>query len=274
MKKHFILLLLLLLLTAFMTFDSFAESALIAAVDEKASPAVSQDDPGWIEGEGMDAVRIAYDEISIWSYAERQTAPESVRNSLGYAYSVIRGVASLGELNAQLDAEVQTFNTSFSAAAFVVSDLFCLSLTEEKTALLQIGENRTLQITLQYVSEESRRAPVVIFQDPVNKTWSLAECRFADEPDTISIRLSEPGTIAILAVDGTRMDSRDMTGTDRYIWISVLVVMAAIFAAVTLFIVFYRRGRPASHGTGTDAFGTSRPGGESLGEKPIDGTLR
>ena len=265
MKKRIVSLLLLLVLTASMTFHSFAESALLSTVDEKPSPPVSEGDPGWIKGEGMDAVRVGYDEISIWSYAERQTAPESVRNSLGYAYSVIRGVTSLGELNAQLDAEVQTFDTSFSAAAFVVCDLFCLSLAEEKLALLQSGEKRTLQITLQYTSAVTRRAPVVICQDPVNKTWTLAECRFGDAPDTITIQLSELGTIAILSVDGTRMDSRDMAGIDKYIWISASVVMTVIFAAVTLFVVFYRRGRSAPHGAASEPTRSSCPVDESTG---------
>ncbi len=260
MKKRIVSLLLLLVLAASMTFHSFAESALISAVDEKPSPPISRDNPGWIEGEGMDAVPVENDEISIWSYAERQTAPESVRNSLGYAYSVIRGVASLGELNAQLDAEAQTFDTSFSAAAFVVSDLFCFTLTEEKSALLQSGEKRTLQVTMQYTSVVRHRAPVVICQDPVNKTWSLVECSFGDAPDTIAIRLSELGMIAILAVDGTRMDSRDIAGADKFIWISALVVMMVIFAIVTLFVVFYRRRRQAPHGAVSDPPGTTRRG--------------
>ena len=142
MKKRIVSLLLLLVLSALMTVHSVAESTLASSVDEKSSPSFSPSNAGFIVGKGMDTVRVGHDEISIWAYAERQTAPESVRNSLGYAYSVIRGVSSLGELNAQLDAEAQTIDSSFSAAAFVVSDLFCPSLAENKLKLLQSGEER------------------------------------------------------------------------------------------------------------------------------------
>ena len=144
MKKRIVSLLLLLVLSALMTVHSVAESTLASSVDEKSSPSFSPSNAGFIVGKGMDTVRVGHDEISIWAYAERQTAPESVRNSLGYAYSVIRGVSSLGELNAQLDAEAQTIDSSFSAAAFVVSDLFCPSLAENKLKLLQSGEERDI----------------------------------------------------------------------------------------------------------------------------------
>lgn len=250
MKKRIVSLLLLLVLSALMTVHSVAESTLASSVDEKSSPSFSPSNAGFIAGKGMDTVRVGHDEISIWAYAERQTAPESVRNSLGYAYSVIRGVSSLGELNAQLDAEAQTFDSSFSAAAFVVSDLFCPSLAENKLTLLQSGEERTLQIDLQYAFGEDHRAPIVICQNPVNNTWSVVDCRVAGEPDTISIRLSKLGPVAILTVDRTRMDSREIAGIDKYIWISTLAVMAVIFGAVAFFVVFYRKGRSLSHGAG------------------------
>ena len=64
------------------------------------------------------------------------------------------------------------------------------------------------------------------------------------------------------------MDSREIVGIDKYIWISTLAVMAVIFGAVAFFVVFYRKGRSLSHGAGVGSSETV-----PLEDNQTDGTL-
>lgn len=262
MKKGLIAAILVVMLLSATAFSVVADTGIVSLADEKPAPALFFTKPSgaadsYIEGDDIERIALHEYELKIWSYAERETAPESVRNELWYAYSVLRGVSSLGELESQLDAKAQEIDGSYSAAAFVVSDLLDFTLTAGKMAILQSGDERILYVTLQYDAQAVGHSPVIIQYNPGDKTWSLADMVYWSGSDRVSVRLSEPGPIAFLTVDGGRMEHREVTGGEKYIWIAVIAVLIAIFTVVTVFVVFYRRGhgkaRPADGGQETCA---------------------
>lgn len=260
-KKGTFCILLAVLLLLFTVVPCFAESGTVSAVDEKPAPAVvfsgsSGNASTRIEGDGIENVPLAEGDLEVRSYAERRNpdALLSVSDELMRAYRVLNSVASLGELESRLDAEAQDIDESYSAAAFVVSDLFAVSLSEEKAALLRAGEERYLYLTVRYDTVADGHKPVVIRQNAVDKTWSLAEVDDESGDGFVSVRLPESGVLAFLITDGERMQHREMAGTERYIWIAVCAVLVAVFGVATLFVVFFRRGRTAS-GTAAGASG-------------------
>lgn len=258
--------LLAVLLLGSTVYPCFAEAGTVASVEEKAAPDVvfstsSGKIMTWIEGEGMGQVPLVPGDVEIRSYAERRNpdALLSVSDELMYAYRALNSVSSLGELEPQLDAYAQEIDGSYSAAAFVVSDLFAVSLSAEKAALLRSGEDRSLYLTVWCDTDAEGRKPIVIRQSSVDKNWSIADVDTESGDGFISVRLTEPGVLAFLVTDGERMQHRTVAGTEKYIWVAVCAILIVIFAAVTLFIVFYRRGRTVSgaNGGGRNADGGS-----------------
>ena len=245
--KGLLCVLLSVILSVLTVIPCLAKTGMVELVDDKAAPSIVSALPSgeavtFIGGKDIVSTQIAEHEIGLWSYAERQTAPESVRNELGYAYSVLRSVSSLGELEAQLDAEAQKLNGSYSAAAFIVSDLIDITLPEEQTALLHSSEELYLCITFRYNATAEGSHPVVIRQNPTDKTWSLAGTTNQYGDDLVTVNLSAPGPIAILTVDQDRMESREASGIEKYVWVPVLAILVVIFASAALFVVFYRKG--------------------------------
>ena len=255
--------LLAVLLVGVTVFPCFAEAGTVSAVDEKAAPSVvfagsSDDAMTRIEGEDMERLPLTPEDLEVRSYAERRNpdALLSVSDELMYAYRTLNSVSSLGELEQQLDAKAQEIDESYSAAAFVVSDLFAVSLSDEMAAVLRSGKERCLYLTVRYDTEAAGHRPVVIRQNSSDQSWSLADVDEESGDGVVSVRLPESGVLAILVTDGERMQHRDVTGNEKYIWIAVFAILLAIFAAVTLFVVFYRRGRTVTGGArgghGTD----------------------
>lgn len=234
-------------------FPVSAEETLISRVDVKAAPTIlffedggtGEDNLTHIGSDHAVVANIAKDDLFVYSYADRLSAPETMQDSLRNAYSVLGNVYSLGELDPRLDAEVQKIDTSYSSAAFVVSDLLAFSLADAaKEELLLSNPAYYLQVTLSYAVLEGAATPVALCQNVIDRTWSLvdeADLVYDREEGCLTLRMEEPSVIALLSVDASRMDSDVRGASARYIWIGVMAILVAIAAAVTCLLIFSSR---------------------------------
>lgn len=234
-------------------FPASAEETLISRVDAKVAPTIlyfdeegaSASDLTYIGAGDTVVANIAEGDLSAYSYADRLSAPETMQDSLRYAYSVLGNVYSLGELDPLLDAEVQKIDTSYSSAAFVVSDLLAFSPVDPSTeALLLSDPAYYLQVTLAYAVPDGGAAPVALRQNAIDRTWSLvdeAHLTYDREEGRLTLRMEEPSVIALLSVDASRMDSPDRGASARYIWLGVVAILVAIAAAVSCLLIFSSR---------------------------------
>ena len=201
------------------------------------------------------------DHIQLYSYAERQFASETVRDGLQNAYAIISRVTTLGDLAPALDDEAHWVDASFTSAAFVASDLIDLSISEDMMESLLDHDGHYFLITFHYDLPENGLLPVCIYQDPVEKTWSVMESWrvTSHSPGTVTIKFDHLGLFAFLHLDPGRMDTAGNTDDAGLIWLGVIAILTFFFGAVAALVaVTHRHARTLSlPSEDTDADGNS-----------------
>lgn len=193
---------------------------------------------------------LGMDNIQLYAYSERQFAPETVRDGLQNAYAIFNRVTSLGDLTPALDDTARFTDASCTSVAYVVSDLFDLSIPESMMDALMAQDGHYFELTFYYDFSENGLLPVCIHQDPVEKTWSVIDSSriTSRHSDTVTIKFDDLGLFAFLKLDPARMGTAGSTESAGLIWLGVLAIFIVFFGSVAILVTVTHRRSCAADG--------------------------